>query len=468
MSFSWVDIPVKDLDRAIRFYSAVLGAEIARAMVGGSLIGLLPRGQQGVGGCLVAAQGSFQPSSWGALIHLECHGRLKAAQAAVEASGGKVVTPFHRTHPGMYRVIVMDPEGNRVALLSDSVERVVSTAAADTRLGLARELASQGQSVRASKVLRDLAGDPDPGLALAARRDLSGLVPGYHIPMMNDPRRCAAWEDALGRAIKPGMQVLEIGTGPGLLALMAARAGAQVTTCEYHPVVAAVAQDMVARNGFEHRIKVVSKSSLQLQIGVDMERPADLLFCDNFSDNMFSFQPLQSLADARARLLVPGAQVLPGAAAVRVALGRWQSYARLFNTDRSCGFDLAPLSSFVPESIDFEIGDAGFELVSELEEAFRFDFRQSSWPEAEERQLRLEGSGEVHGVVQWIRLELDADTVLEARPEPGTTFFSNPRFHPFTRPRDLGNRGAVSIELHHDSQSLALWPVRSENLNPSL
>ena len=46
-------------------------------------------------------------------------------------------------------------------------------------------------------------------------------------------RAITAYDAALRRAIRPGCRVLEIGTGSGLLAMMAARAGAaQVVTCE--------------------------------------------------------------------------------------------------------------------------------------------------------------------------------------------------------------------------------------------
>jgi hypothetical protein len=40
----WADIPVVDLDRAIRFYTAVLGAPVVRQEYPGMTIGLLPGG----------------------------------------------------------------------------------------------------------------------------------------------------------------------------------------------------------------------------------------------------------------------------------------------------------------------------------------------------------------------------------------------------------------------------------------
>ena len=45
-------------------------------------------------------------------------------------------------------------------------------------------------------------------------------------------------------------------------------------------------------------IEVIGKRSDALAVGVDLERPADLLFCDIFGDSFFDFDPLPALADA--------------------------------------------------------------------------------------------------------------------------------------------------------------------------
>ena len=38
----WTDIPVRNLDRAIKFYSVVLGEEVKKLSDGGTEYGLLP------------------------------------------------------------------------------------------------------------------------------------------------------------------------------------------------------------------------------------------------------------------------------------------------------------------------------------------------------------------------------------------------------------------------------------------
>jgi type II protein arginine methyltransferase len=50
---------------------------------------------------------------------------------------------------------------------------------------------------------------------------LTNAVPTWHFSMMNDAPRNAAYDEAIRRVV-PGRSVLDIGTGAGLLAMMAA------------------------------------------------------------------------------------------------------------------------------------------------------------------------------------------------------------------------------------------------------
>ena len=113
----WTDIPAKDLDRAIRFYSAVLGAEVKKQDFPDLSIGVLPHVDGEVGACLFASE-SARPSAEGPLVYINCAGRLDAAEAAVVPNGGRVLQPKQGIAPYGFRCIVLDSEGNRIALHS--------------------------------------------------------------------------------------------------------------------------------------------------------------------------------------------------------------------------------------------------------------------------------------------------------------------------------------------------------------
>jgi len=120
----WTDIPVTNLDRAIKFYSAILGKEVRKLSEGGTEYGLLPHQEQNASGCLCISGDSVgnknQPSQTGPLIYLSVEGRLNDAVKAARANGGKVLEEKQQIGPHGVRAMIIDSEGNRIALHSSA------------------------------------------------------------------------------------------------------------------------------------------------------------------------------------------------------------------------------------------------------------------------------------------------------------------------------------------------------------
>ncbi|HEX9447052.1 MAG TPA: tetratricopeptide repeat protein, partial [Dongiaceae bacterium] len=136
----------------------------------------------------------------------------------------------------------------------------------------------------------------DADLGFALRLQLSSMVPAWHIPMINDVARNDAYDAALKRAVKPGDLVLEIGTGSGVVAMMAARAGAaKVVTCEILPALAEAAVETIARNGYADKVAVINKKSTQLEIGTDLPDKADVFVSELVNTGMLAPNLLQVL-----------------------------------------------------------------------------------------------------------------------------------------------------------------------------
>jgi predicted enzyme related to lactoylglutathione lyase len=114
--FVWVDIPVTDLQRAVRFYSAVIGMDVAVQDMPGFKFAIFPHEGADVGGCLVPVGDGNAPSGNGPLVYVNVEGRMKQAVEAATANGGRVVEPAHSIGPHGFRAVVIDSEGNRVAL----------------------------------------------------------------------------------------------------------------------------------------------------------------------------------------------------------------------------------------------------------------------------------------------------------------------------------------------------------------
>ena len=129
----------------------------------------------------------------------------------------------------------------------------------------------------------------------------------HHVVMLNDRVRTEGFIAAVQATVKPGDVVLDIGTGTGVLAIAAAKAGAGQVYAIEADSVAETAREMVRANGFTQRISVLQNWSTQVTI----EKRADVLVAEIVGHEPLAESLLEVLLDARKRLLVPGARMSP-------------------------------------------------------------------------------------------------------------------------------------------------------------
>lgn len=113
---AYFEIPVKDLNRAIAFYSKLFSVEFVRASIHGNEMAFFPsaNGVQGISGAL--AQGEiYHPSVAGTLIYLSTEDVDKTL-ALVTEMGCAIM--FEKTSVENYGYVAefRDCEGNRIAL----------------------------------------------------------------------------------------------------------------------------------------------------------------------------------------------------------------------------------------------------------------------------------------------------------------------------------------------------------------
>ena len=114
----WFEIPVRDIDRAQKFYEILLAAPLRRETIGDKTLAVFGAAEDGgAGGCLLAGADVPAPSAAGTLIYLNADPSLDAVLARVGAAGGRIVTPKLQL-PGDMGCFahVADSEGNRVGL----------------------------------------------------------------------------------------------------------------------------------------------------------------------------------------------------------------------------------------------------------------------------------------------------------------------------------------------------------------
>jgi hypothetical protein len=118
---NWFEIPVANMERAVKFYTDVFQQEIQVFKADESrTVALMPPGAGKVEsiepqGTLLQVDG-FKPSETGSVIYFDPEKQLDVMLERVVAAGGKVTFPKFRIGNG-YIATFTDSEGNTVGLL---------------------------------------------------------------------------------------------------------------------------------------------------------------------------------------------------------------------------------------------------------------------------------------------------------------------------------------------------------------
>lgn len=118
---NWFEIPVRNYERAKKFYSDIIGAEIIDHHMEDKNMkyGIFPYDMENhkVGGAIIEMEG-MNPSADGATVYLNGGDDLSVPLSRVEAAGGKVLMPKTDIQENGFIAQFTDTEGNRVALHS--------------------------------------------------------------------------------------------------------------------------------------------------------------------------------------------------------------------------------------------------------------------------------------------------------------------------------------------------------------
>lgn len=116
-ALNWFEIPVSDMDRASKFYGAILDTNLhVQEPMAGFVMAMLPA-EDGIGGAIVSGE-DYTPGHDGALIYLNGGDDLKVIQDCVEAAGGKMFMEKSSIGGNGFMALFEDSEGNKVGLHS--------------------------------------------------------------------------------------------------------------------------------------------------------------------------------------------------------------------------------------------------------------------------------------------------------------------------------------------------------------
>ncbi len=278
--------------------------------------------------------------------------------------------------------------------------------------------------------------------------------------MMTDEARMEAYTEALRRAVTPGCTVIDIGTGPGIFALLACRFGAgHVYAIEPSDAIA-VAREAAAANGFADRITFVQGLSTEFT----PPEPADIILSDLRGLLPFLGSHIPSVIDARRRLLKPGGVQIPLRddlwAGIVSSEETWNEYMAAWKLH---GFDYGAAARIVTNTTGWRIKDVKPEMLMARPQRWAtMDYATIEDPNvAGEVAFVIEREGTAHGALVWFDTALTEGAGFSNAPasrKPAKVYGRS--FFPWTEPVDLreGDEVRLRIEARRVGQDyLYLW-----------
>jgi len=284
--------------------------------------------------------------------------------------------------------------------------------------------------------------------------------PGLHYQaMLADRVRMQRYADAINQLVQPGQVVADLGTGLGVLAMLAARAGAaRVHAVEIRPQVAALAQRIIAANGLAERINVIQADARTLVL----DEPVDLILNELIGDFGTDEGIVECVGAVASHGLRPGGRLLPARLITYlVPVEYGDSLRGVFRRDFH-GMDLTPALAlpFQPAPVLASLPGAQRDLgPAQVVERIRFAQDMAPRRHRFELQLPIERPGTLHGLLGWFDAELADGIRIASYPAyPGCHWQTwNWPVHP---PRRVAPGQRLAVVLHaREGVAAAGWSL---------
>ena len=276
--------------------------------------------------------------------------------------------------------------------------------------------------------------------------------------MIDCEPRMSIYAEALKRAVTPGCTVFDIGAGFGVFALLACKYGAGRVVAIEPDASAELIMPMAKANGCADTITVVRGLSTDFS----PETKADVIISDIRGTVPFYENHIETIVDARERLLKPGGAQLPLRDTIRLAVVHsprdYRLCERPWNANEYA-LDLTLAREFAVNSHRrTHLGEDA--LLSEPADLLVLDYRTITHPDCDSvTELVATKAGVAHGLLQWFDAEIAEGLGFSNGPGHSELVYGQ-SFLPFETPVTLrvGDRVSVRIRgMHANGNYVWSW-----------
>ena len=218
--------------------------------------------------------------------------------------------------------------------------------------------------------------------------------------LLSHRTRIHKFRQAIERTISPNEYVIDIGTGSGILAILAARQGARVTAIDANAESLKYAKAAAERNGVAGNIEFVHSHFYDFE----PKEKADVVLCEMLSSVMLIEQQIPASRYSVKHLLKPNGKIIPQQVTLFAIPVQNETLWNRFHIE-DLKFPRIPQTVDMKQSID----------LADLQELEKFDLtKDSNQPLGIDKHLNFEivQSGTVHGIIGMFESKLYDDITL--------------------------------------------------------
>ena len=243
----------------------------------------------------------------------------------------------------------------------------------------------------------------------------------WHREMLADRARVDAFRNAVAVSVKPGDVVVDIGTGTGLLALLAVRAGASRVYAIEQGEIIELARQIAIDNGIDEQIVFLRGHSTEITI----DERADVLVSELIGSFGLDEDILDVLRDGCRRFLKPGGRLVPDALDLVVApTEEGESYST-WSTDylRDMGLDFTRLAQ-LSQHRSFGVWANPEKLLAAPTTVCTCDLRTASTAVLQSGvEATIARDGLLCGWLGWFEARYDGRPLIDTQPPiPGSSW----------------------------------------------
>jgi len=282
-----------------------------------------------------------------------------------------------------------------------------------------------------------------------------------HRHLLSDQRRLEAFSRAIAKVVKPGDVVLDLGSGTGILGMMACRAGAARVYAVDAGAMVQLGREIARTNGFADRIIGVKGLSTR----IDLPEKVDVVVADQIGNFGMNAGVVEYFRDARRRLLKPGGRMLPesiGLYAAPVSFdAMWKRVA--FWNSRPAGFDFSPAFQ-IAANTGYPTELKSERLLAQGARLITINLNSTDRRRFEGKAGLIAGSaGVMHGLAGWFSAKLAPGVELTNAPCATLSIDRRRVYLPIETPVPVKKGDRVEIRLRVQTDTIAVtWETRVE------